>query len=938
MGKKVIVTEKPSVAATYARILGVSNKEDGYYENEEYIITWCIGHLVTLSYPEEYDAQLKKWKLETLPFIPETYKYSVITKVAPQFKIIKKLYNRSDVDMIYYAGDSGREGIYIQALVRQMAGHNSSAEERVVWIDSQTDEEILRGIREAGAFDMPRYKNLTASGYERAIEDYSTGINFSRLLSLKYAPMLNYAAALTKYTPISVGRVMSCVLGMVVNKERSITNFKSVPFYRIGNGISWNGINLAGDWKAVEGSKYLESPLLYDEKGFKKQEDAQKCIEELPQIVVIEKVEKSIEKKTAPTLFNLAELQAECSKRFKISPDETLTIAQSLYEKKLTTYPRTDARVLTTAIAKEVSRSIEGLGEIQELTDISQNIISNCWYQKELGKKYVDDSKVTDHYAIIPTGEALSEICRLSALERDVFMMVAKRFLSIFYPPAEYLKVLITERAGREYFFAGGKILKDAGFLKVVGTAEKGLEKEEIIKSLASLREGSEFDTQYHIKNGETTPPKRYTSGTMILAMENAGQLIEEEELRAQIKNCGIGTAATRAETIKKLVRLGYIQLNSKTQVVTPTQLGYMIYEVIDVTIPALLNPRMTASWEKGLDSIADGSLDAGDYRKKMEAFVFRECEKIKEQDFVKEITSRIRPYAKKADFENIGEMFQTHSLPASCPDCGGVIMTVPFGFACENYKKEGEGCRFAIGQVAGVRLTDQQVIELITDGHTRIIEGFQSKKKDVFSAVLVLHKNEEGNSVINFDFSIVKPSTLTDVKCPICGSDIYITKFGYGCAAYKKEDENSCKFFIGKIAGKMLTEFQVKTLIEKKKAGPVRGFVSKNGKSFDAVLVMKEDGKVCFDFPEVEDVESKLLCPKCQKNLVKTQWYYECACGYKISHTIAGKKLKEEEMRHLISGTTGMLRGFVSKKGKRFAAILKADENGTVTFVFDDN
>lgn len=932
------MTEKPLVGSEYAKILGVTEKKDGYYENEEYLITWCIGHLVTLAYPEEYDEVLKKWDLNTLPFLPEEYRYTVIKNVAAQFRVIKELYNRADIDTIYYAGDAAREGLYIQALVRQKAGHNRNAKELVVWIDSQTRDEILRGIREAEPFSAPKYQNMTASGYERAIEDYATGINFSRILTLKYAPMLNMAAAMKKYVPISVGRVMTCVLGMIVNREREIISFKAIPFFKISNAINAEGFEINGNWKVTESSPYWDSPKLYDDNGFRDKEDAQIFIGELPRTVVVEKIERTTERKNAPSLFNLAELQAECSKKFKISPDTTLSIVQSLYEKKMTTYPRTDARVLSTAVAKEIRNNITGLCKFAQVSEYVQKIITYDWDKQLVEKRntrYIDDSQISDHYAIIPTGTGVQEWDDLTRIERDVYNLIVRRFLAVFFPPAEYEKIMVTEKAGGEYFFSNSKKITKAGYLEVLGKMEENNEKQEIGAEYGILEEGKEYPARYEIKKGETAPPKRYTSGNMILAMENAGKLIEEEELRAQIKSCGIGTSATRAEMIKKLVRLEYINQNEKTQILTPSNLGNMVYEVVFATVPALLNPKITANWEKGLNSIANGEISAAEYRRKLENYVRSEAENMKNNDQTEEIARKIRPYAKTCGYERAGAPFENHELKVGCPDCGGKIKTTPFGYACENYKKENGTCKFAIGKVAGVFLTEEQISTLIQDKKTEVIKDFESKKKKKFAAALVLKQNEKGKHVIDFDFDAVKPEILKSASCPICGSDIYITPYGYGCSAYEKGNSDSCRFFIGKIAGKMLTVEQAKTLITKRKVGPLKGFVSKAGKTFEASLKIENDGKIAFDFKEEVLQESQIECPKCGNKMMKGNVFFKCECKYQIPHIVASKKLTEQEVRMLINGKTGLIKGFKSKKGKRFDAILIADSDGKVSFDF---
>ena len=643
MGKSLIITEKPSVAREFATVLKVNGRQDGYIENQDYVITWCVGHLVGLVYPEAYDIKYKKWKLEDLPFLPKDYKYDVIEDVRKQYNIVHGMLMREDIDRVYWAGDAGKEGQTIEENIRNFGGVREGMEELRVWIDSQTEEEILRGIREAKP--MSEYANLGYSGIMRTIEDYAMGINFSRVMSVKYGNLLNDAAGTNSYTAIAVGRVMTCVLGMVVIREREIRNFKETPFYRVVGTFTDAGIE--GEWKATEGSRYYESLLLYKENGFKEEKDA----DELIQICQgkearVKALEKSISKKRAPLLFNLAELQAECAKRFKISPDETLQIAQDLYEKKLTTYPRTDARVLSTAVAKEIYKNLSKLKGYDAVVSYVEEILKKKSYASIAKTQYVDDSKVTDHYAIIPTGQ-LTELSSLNSLQKSVFELICRRFLSIFYPAAEYQNVKLTIGVDKEEFFASAKVLQVPGYLEVAGIPQKrgnenvdeaennddnknfesGAKEPQVLLELAErLNVGDVVSVEgYSIRYGKTSPPKRYTSGSMVLAMENAGQLIEDEELREQIKGSGIGTSATRAEIIKKLIRIGYLNLNKKTQVLTPENLGEMVFEVVNLTVPALLNPKMTASWEKGLDGITHGTVDFWDYRKKLEDFIIRQ-------------------------------------------------------------------------------------------------------------------------------------------------------------------------------------------------------------------------------------------------------------------------------------------------------------------------
>lgn len=627
MGKSLYIAEKPSVAQEFAKALKLKlNRKDGYLESEDAIVTWCVGHLVTMSYPEEYDPSLKRWSLETLPFIPEQFKYEVIPAVSKQFKIVSGLLNRPDVDTIYVCTDSGREGEYIYRLVEQQAGVHGK-ERRRVWIDSQTEEEILRGIREAK--DLGEYDNLSASAYLRAKEDYLMGINFSRLLTLKYGNSISDYLH-TKYSVISVGRVMTCVLGMVVRREREIREFVETPFYRVLSTIGEADESFEGEWKAVEGSRYFESFDLYKENGFKEREKAEELVsyltDPLPVTCQITAIEKKKEKKNPPLLFNLAELQNECSKRFKISPDETLRIVQELYEKKLVTYPRTDARVLSTAVAKEIHKNLNGLMKYEPAVSYLQEIVSFGSHKGLAKTRYVNDKQITDHYAIIPTGQGIGTLKSVSSLSAKVYDVIVKRFLSIFYPAAVYQKVSITTKVKEESFFSNFKVLAEAGYLKVANEENQSQEKsadQKMFERVNALKKGMMLPVSaFEIKEGKTSPPKRYNSGSLILAMENAGQLIEDEDLRAQIKGSGIGTSATRGDILKKLFHIKYLSLNKKTQIVTPTLLGEMIYDVVEHSIRSLLNPELTASWEKGLTYVADGDITPEEYMQKLDHFI----------------------------------------------------------------------------------------------------------------------------------------------------------------------------------------------------------------------------------------------------------------------------------------------------------------------------
>ena len=685
MSKALYIAEKPSVAQEFAKALKINGqRRDGYLESQDSVVTWCVGHLVTMSYPEKYDIKYKRWSLDTLPFLPREFKYEVIPGVQKQFEIVKGLLNREDVDTIYVCTDSGREGEYIYRLVAQMAGVHGKKEKRV-WIDSQTEEEMMRGIREAK--DLSAYDNLSASAYLRAKEDYLMGINFSRILTLRYGNSVsNYLN--TKYQAISVGRVMTCVLGMVVRREREIRAFVKTPFYRVLSSIALEGENFEGEWRAVEGSRYFQTPYLYKENGFKEKAYAEKLIQELsvsqPLQCTVEKIERKKENRNPPLLFNLAELQNVCSKLFKISPDETLKIVQELYEKKLVTYPRTDARVLSTAAAKEIYKNISGLRNYEHTAEIAQHIIEQGNYKNLAKTRYVNDKQITDHYAIVPTGQGLNALRSVSLTAQRVYETIVRRFVCIFYPPAVYQKISLVTKIQNESFFSSFKVLLDEGYLKVAtnsfakrkaadamssvnragAAGSEGSEEEDpdtgknggnkaddsaedmacdtrLLAALQNLKKGDILSVDsLSIKEGETSPPKRYNSGSMILAMENAGQLIEDEELRAQIKSCGIGTSATRAEILKKLCNIKYLALNKKTQVITPTLLGEMIFDVVNCSIRQLLNPELTASWEKGLNYVAEGSITEQEYMDKLEHFVRLRTRQVED--------SNIQPYLRQ--------------------------------------------------------------------------------------------------------------------------------------------------------------------------------------------------------------------------------------------------------------------------------------------------
>lgn len=655
--KNLYIAEKPSVARQFADVLHVNgNGRDGYLESEDSIVTWCVGHLVTMSYPDAYDEKLKRWSLDTIPFVPKEYKYEVIPAVAKQFNIVKKLLNREDVGCIYVCTDSGREGEYIYRLVDDMAGHPDK-EKRRVWIDSQTEEEILRGIREARP--ESEYNSLSDAAYLRAKEDYLMGINFSRALSLKYSYVVKSYLGLDKCV-IAVGRVMTCVLGIIVKREREIREFVKTPFYRVVGNIALSDGQFDAEWKAVKDTKYFQSPLLYKENGFKKKEDAKKLIEELNaggMDARVLSVTNKQEKKAPPLLYNLAELQNDCSTLFKISPSDTLKIVQELYEKKLVTYPRTDARVLSTAVAKEIYKNINGLTRVQNMQGYAAEVLQMGSYKKIASTRYVNDKQITDHYAIIPTGQGQAALNGVSDIHKKVYEIICRRFLSIFYPAAVYKKTALEVLKNGEHLFANFKYLMDRGYLKVADNSyskKKDEEKysPEFVEACGKVKKGDILQVNsFQVKEGETTPPKRYNSGSLILTMENAGQFIEDETLREQIKGAGIGTSATRDGIITKLVNNKYISLNKKTQIVTPTLLGEVIYDIVYYSINGLLRADLTASWEKGLCGVADGSISEQEYTDKMTSFVIRYTDmvkKINNQNRITTVFDQARKYYKK--------------------------------------------------------------------------------------------------------------------------------------------------------------------------------------------------------------------------------------------------------------------------------------------------
>ena len=730
MGKTLIITEKPSVAMEYASVLHVKERKNGYLENEEYLITWCVGHLIAMSYPEKYDEKYKKWNLEELPFLPETYQYEVIPSVKEQYEIVHKLMNSREISRILYCGDSGREGELIGRLVREYGGVKKGVEEQRVWIDSFTKEEILRGIEEAKPLSC--YDNVAAAGMVRSIEDFAIGINFSRALSCKYGNFFRSQSKSETKRGIAVGRVMTCVLGMIVEREREIRNFKQTEYYRIFSILDNSGIQ--AEWKLTDKSALKGNKELYGEKGILQESLADSFLAGLPEQVTISKLEKKTEKKYAPFLFNLTELQSECTKRFKVSPAETLATAQSLYEKKLTTYPRTDARVLSSPVAKVIEKTISDLKQYSDVTAYCEEILQARWEEKISETRYTDDSKISDHYAIIPTGQGIEKLGELSELEKKIYELIVRRFLSIFYPPAEYYKIQLEETARQELFIASAKMLKNAGYLSVAGLTEEDKEKAEKVEELSKLAEGDILSVSYKKEKSHTSAPPRYTSGSMVLAMENAGNLIEDEELRAQIKGSGIGTPATRAEIITKLVKIEYICLNTKTQVLTPHPDGEVVYEIVRKTLPELLLPKMTAEWERGLSEIEKGELSKEAYTEQLYQYIRRQITAMKEKD--------VEQNYSRTSNENTEE-----EILGNCPLCGKAVKENSKSFYCSGYK---EGCRWSVWKndkyfaVLGKKITKTLVKNLLKNGQVQV-KDLTSRSGKNYSITLKYVKNDKG-------------------------------------------------------------------------------------------------------------------------------------------------------------------------------------------------
>lgn len=840
---KLIICEKPSVSMDYAKVLGLSNsaRKNGYLEEGEWIITWAVGHLVSLSYPEAYDESLAKWRMEDLPFIPENFKYSVIKDVKDQFNIVKGLLQRKDVEIIYNAGDAGREGEYIQRLIFQMAKPNPKAKILRIWIDSTTEEAVKNGIRDAKP--ASEYDLISDAAYERGIEDYLSGINFSRAYSLRYGTALNKIYGSDKYIPFSVGRVMTTVLGMVVEREQLIRNFQAKYSYGI-DALLEN--NIEAEWFAAQGSAYFESPLLAKENAFFNKSDAEQLTGVLNSngtVKVLEK-QKKTEKKKAPTLFNLAELQAECSRLFKISPAETLDIAQSLYEKKLTTYPRTDARVVSSAVAAVIDKNVNGISKITAYSDFVNNINASGSIRTTMQEiRYVDDSKITDHYAIIPTGD-ISALGQLDQMEKQIYDLICRRFLAIFYPTLDINKIAVLFGQNNELFKTYANKIENLGWKAVTGFTEENDEDDQQDAEymlLDSIEKGQCFNADFTVTEKKSAKPKRYSSGNLILAMENAGKLIEDEELRNEIAKDGIGTSATRGETVKKLIKNKYIALNDKTQIITPTELGEMIYCVVQETIPNLLNPAFTANWEKGLSQITRGEITAAQYRSVITNFIRQQTNVLKNNDRSEIINQKLNDIhvlygGKPFDFSSLGVSGQQIAC-VNCPNCGKAIIKTPWGFKCAGYK---DTCSFTIGEICGVKISDAQLVKILTKGES---DKMKFKKKDgkTFEASLkIIDDTDTHGKKIGFSFAgngnSAHVAKETECTCPDCRGKIITTPWGFKCEA--------CNFSVGEIGGVKISQDVLSQILNTGSSDEMT-FQKKNGTgTYKAKLTLQDNEK----------------------------------------------------------------------------------------------
>lgn len=895
MGKTIFITEKPSVAQDYKRVLKVSSggKTNGYIEGhspvlgKDVIITWAVGHLIAISQPEKQNPAWEgAWKKENLPMIPNSFKYEPIKNTYSQYKVIKEQYTRKDIDAIYYAGDSGREGIYIQALIRNQVFKTSpKVEERVVWLNSTTDESIIKGIQEAKPYT--HYQSMIDSGYMRAISDWLIGMNFTESFTL------------TSNTLINVGRVMTPTLAMVVNRQYEIDNFHKTPYFGI------KADNFAS-WKAVNGSRFFESDDLYNENGFLKKEKSQALCSEFNTDKKLMVFDTKITTKTeyAPYLFNLADLQAYCTKHFKISPAKALEIVQSLYEKKFTTYPRTDCRFLSSAVATDLKK--QGY---------------------DVPKRYVDDSKVTDHYALIPTFHGNAN--ELDGTEKSVYNVILERFTNTMLPPYIYDAVSVTyiHRNG-EKFFENYRIIKQLGFkANSKDTEEEKAENksnnDEAVSTKPVPQKGDVISVNnFSIHEMETKPPVAYTTGSLILAMEKAGKLIEDEELREQIKTCGIGTSATRAGIIDKLVARKYITVDNK-QKVAPTEFGKSIIPIIALYDKALVSPEKTADMEASLNAVATSKLSKEGYLEKIVYYVSRTTQRILDEN-------KLNLSAFSTTSDKV-----TMSKELTCPCCGDKMKVGKFGWYC--------GCKFSIGlEISEHKMKEKDVEDLCAKGRTKKL-SFKSKSGKPFTAYLAVDTAEHKVKFV-FDeaptgdksaseedktkFAETRPKKV--FACPICNQTMNSGTSGLYC---------DCGLRIYReISGHKMTAKEIETLFACGRLDDL-SFISRAGKPFAASLVLdKEAKKTAFEFSDSDSNTASAAqnepkhsgkvykCPCCGGQVKGEKYGWHCSCGFSLGYDVCGEKMTEEDIEGLCTNGSTNTHTFRSKKGKQFRASLSVD------------
>ncbi len=924
MGKTLFIAEKPSVAMTIAQALGINGtRNNGYIESDDKIITWCVGHLVRLSYPEKYDEALAKWEMETLPFVPEKEKflYETNESVKEQYEVVAKMYKRTDIDTLYIYPDDGQEGYYLQALVLMHACIRKGIKVYCCICDSQTDDEIRRAYSMAEPWDSERITRIIKAGYMRAKEDYLVGINYSRVLTLKYESLLSGYIGYQRGT-IAVGRVMSCVLGMVVKREREIADFTAETYYKITANFD-DGLEAA--WKDTDDSSIHNSPIIYEGKGIKKKEDAEVFISGLPSYLTVKKVEIKTEKKKAPLLYSLTELQADCAKKFKYNPQKVLDIAQILYEKKLTSYPRTDSKYLPTSLAKEIDVPLEGIRDnYPDLSEYAKQILFCHMHDDFVDSRYVDDKKIDDHYAIIPTGKGFENLASLTVEQATVYDLIVRRFLSVFYPPAEFEKAEVELVADREHFFLSRKMIQKPGYLEIAGYEQNKEETKKDFEKIRKLAKDSTFAAIYGLTEQETSPPKRYSSSSLLLAMDNAGQFVEDEELREVLKDTkGIGTTATRAGILEKLVKTNhYLDLNEKTQIYKPTYKGELIYDILNENIPTILNPTFSASWTSGLKQIEKGQIEDTVYFEKLTTDVKKNVIKIKGANLDEQL---------KGDFTKVAERYKKEAQAAKvtfdCPLCKSPLKPAKNGFICSKFAKEEErtedSCTFYMPrQVSGKTLSDKMIEKLLKDKYLDIMNDFKKSDGTKFSAPLYLLSNGK----LSF-----KPEGGEDVpcgvKCPECGRELKEGSYAWKC---------DCGFSIQRmIAHKAITKEQMKKIVSGEGTDVISGFKGKNG-TFAARLVLK-DGKTEFKFRDgfVEGVS----CPACGKKMKYVPFGIACedynnGCSCAVGSKVSGKALSDKMLITLLrERQLPEMKGFKKQNGDSFSSALYINSEGKMKF-----